>query len=225
MKLHPFTPFALVLAVAALAFILPAPSGPAALYAAVAATALARGMRGAVVAGAVVSLPLWVFLVLLHAILPGGEGAAAALAQGARLGAVATASVMLIRTFDPSRFLDAASAGGWSLGAAFLIVSTMQAAPRLRLRAGSILEAQRARGLVAGGSPVARLKALVPVTLPLALGTLAEVDERAMALEIRAFGGGGRRTPLEIPAMSARDRLLRWGAVLAVSAAAGWRLL
>ncbi|HEU4827745.1 MAG TPA: energy-coupling factor transporter transmembrane component T [Gemmatimonadales bacterium] len=224
MRLHPYTPFVLVLATALLAFLLPAPAGPMALYAAVIGAALLSGMTKTVAGGALVTLPLWAFLVLLHVVLPGGDGLAAALAQGARLGAVATASLMLLRSFNPSRFLDAASARGSSLSAAFLVVSTLEAAPRLRRRAAMILEAQRARGLRVGGSPAARLRALVPLTLPLVLGTLSDVDDRAMALEIRGFGGGNARTPLDPPATTRRDHLYRWGAVAAVVAAAAWRI-
>ena len=44
MKLHPYTPFLLVLATGLLAFLLPAPAGPAALYAVVAAAAVVTGM-------------------------------------------------------------------------------------------------------------------------------------------------------------------------------------
>lgn len=223
MKLHPFTPFVLVLAIALLAFLLPAPLGPLALYAVVIVAALSLRMPRTVVAAALVSAPLWAFLLLLHVVLPGGEGPGAAAAQGARLGAVATASLMLLQSFNPSRFLDAASARGATLGAAYLVVSTLEAAPRLRRQAAAILEAQRARGLRVAISPAGRLRALVPLTLPLVLGTLSEVDERAMALEVRGFGGGGARTPLDPPRVAALDRVARWGALLSVAGAAVWR--
>lgn len=223
MKLHPYTPFVLVLATAILAFLLPAPIGPLALYGIVILAAVALRMPRTIAVAALVTAPLWAFLLLLHVVLPGGDGPAAASAQGARLGAVATASLMLLRSFRPSRFLDAASARGATLGAAYLIVATLDAAPRLRRQAASILEAQRARGLRTGGSPVGRLRALVPLTLPLVLGTLSEVDDRAMALEVRGFGGGEARTPLDPPVAAWRDHALCWGAVASVLAAALWR--
>lgn len=223
MKLHPYTPFILVLAIAILAFLLPAPVGPLALYGVVILAALALRMPRTVAMAALVTSPLWAFLLLLHVVLPGGDGAAAASAQGARLGAVATASLMLLQSFRPSRFLDAASARGATLGAAYLVVSTLDAAPRLRRQAAAILEAQRARGLRVGGSPVGRLRALVPLTLPLVLGTLSEVDERAMALDVRGFGGGQGRTPLDPPATTWLDHAACWAAIASVAAAALWR--
>src|SRR5690606_8316030 len=54
--LHPFTPFVLVGGVAALAFLLPPPVGPVALYGSVLIAALAAGMGGAAVAAGLVLL-------------------------------------------------------------------------------------------------------------------------------------------------------------------------
>jgi energy-coupling factor transporter transmembrane protein EcfT len=213
-----------VLATALLAFLLPAPIGPLVLYGIVIAAALLLRMPRTVAAAALVTAPLWAFLLVLHVVLPGGDGPAEAAAQGSRLGAVATASLMLLQSFNPSRFLDAASARASTLGAAYLVVSTLEAAPRLRRQASAILEAQRSRGLRVGGSPIGRLRALVPLTLPLVLGTLSEVDDRAMALEVRGFDGREARTPIDPPQTTWLDHLARWGAALAVIGATVWRL-
>ncbi|HEU4700345.1 MAG TPA: energy-coupling factor transporter transmembrane component T [Gemmatimonadales bacterium] len=241
LRAHPFTPFVVALAVALLAFLLPGPWGPVALYGVVLALAGATGVGGAARTALLVCLPLWLFLFLLHGVLGEGPrvaagplrlsaaGLALALAQAGRFGAIATASLGLLRAFRPSRFLDAAAARGWPFHLPYLLVATLQAGPRLRHRAGLVLEAQRTRGLRYGGSPLARLRALGPVVLPLVLGALAEVDDRAMALETRGLGAAGHgavaRTPLDPPRDTAGDRLVRWGAALAVLAALVWRVL
>lgn len=225
--LHPFTPLVLTIGVVVLAFALPAPGGPAALYA-VAIAVAAFTHPAAALHGAMISAPLWAFLLLLHVILPGGEGIAAAASQGARLGAVATASFLLLRSFNPSRFLDAVAERGWPFPAAYLVVATMQAAPRLRERSALILESQRARGLRVGGGPAARLRALRPLILPLLLSVVTETDDRALALEVRGLAGGAgapARTPLAPVPATARDRLLWWGTVAMCAGTLAWRLL
>jgi energy-coupling factor transport system permease protein len=234
---HPFTGFTVVAGTAMLAFILPAPAGPIALYGAVILLAVGVGAGRSVVRAALVCLPLWILLILLLAVFGNGPrlaigpltvvrtGLEAALAQGARLGAVATASLALFASFDPSRFLDAVAARGWSFHAAYLIVATLQAAPRFRQRAAGILEAQRARGLRFGGGPVRRLRALLPLTAPLVLGMLSETDDRAMALETRGLDARVARTPLNAPADRAADRVTRWVVAALVMAAVVWRLV
>ena len=135
-----------------------------------------------------------------------------ALAQGARLGAVATASLALFASFDPSRFLDAVAARGCgSFHAAYLIVATLQAAPRFRQRAAGILEAQRARGLRFSGGPIRRVRALLPLTGPLVLGMLSETDDRAMALETRGLDARVARTPLDPPVDRLGDQVTPLG--------------
>ena len=226
-RLHPFTPFVATLGTAILAFVLPAPTGPLALYVGVSLLVLLAGEWRAVRAAVFLSVTIWGLLFLLHVLVPGGRGAEAALAQGARIGAVATASVFLLRTFDPSAFLDAFAERGWPFAPGYVVVATMQAAPRLRRRADAILEAQRARGLRVGGTPVARLRALAPLTLPLLLGTIAEVDDRALALESRGLGSAprhARRTALAPRRFRTIDRVLCVGTALATASALAWRL-
>lgn len=235
-RAHPFTLFAITGAAALLAFLLPPPAGPVALYAGIVVLAVIGGVGRSAVRAVLVCLPLWVLLVLLLGLPPGGarlslgvlslsrDGLAAALAQGARLGSVATASLALFACFDPSRFLDAVAERGWSFHAAYLLVATLQAVPRFRQRAAVILEAQRARGLRYRGSPLRRARALVPLTLPLVLGMLSEVDDRAMALETRAVDADAARTPLRPLPDRAPDRIVRWTAAALVVAALVWRL-
>lgn len=236
-RAHPFTLFTVVAGTALLAFILPAPAGPVMLYACVIVLAVATGAGRSAARAMVVCLPLWTLLLLLLALWGDGPrltlgpltlarpGVEAALAQGARLGAVATASLALLASFDPSRFLDAVAARGWSFHGAYLIVATLQAAPRFRQRAAGILEAQRARGLRFGGGPASRLRALLPLTAPLVLGMLSETDDRAMALETRALDARCARTPLNPPADHAADRVTRWAVVALVVAAIVWRVI
>ena len=76
----------------------------------------------------------------------------------------------------------------------YIILSTIQLVPGLQVRAGKIRDAQQARGLETTGSIRQRLRALLPLVEPLVLGSIIDVDERAIALEARAFSSGSKKT-------------------------------
>ncbi len=235
-RAHPFTPLVLTLAVAVAAIAAPGPVAAAGLYAVTILVVLAAGAGRAALRALVPLAPLWLFLFLLHGVLGDGErtviagvslsrdGVALAAAQACRLGAIATASLALYAAFSPARFVDAVAERGWSFSFSYLTVATLLALPRFRARAGAILEAQRSRGLRLQGTPFRRARALGPVTFPLLLGALAEVDERGFALETRCASGVTRRTPLDPPRDTIADRVVRWMAVLAVVAMVVWRV-
>ncbi len=88
-------------------------------------------------------------------------------------------------------------------------------------RSGVIASAQRARGLDTEGSIRARLRGILPLVGPVILSSLTEVEERSLALEVRAFGRPGRRhllwrLPDTRPQLIARVIML--GALLAAIA-------
>ena len=60
-------------------------------------------------------------------------------------------------------------------------------------RANVIQASQRARGLDTEGSLWARVRGVLPLVGPVILSSLTEVEERSLALEVRAFGRPGRR--------------------------------
>jgi len=235
-RLHPFTPLVLTLCVAVIAVAAPDPLTAAALYAVTVLLVVVTGVGRAALRALVPLAPLWLFLFLLHGVLGEGDrvavmglslsraGLALAVTQACRLGAIATASLALHASFSPARFVDAVADRGWSFSWSYLLVATLQALPRFRARAGAILDAQRSRGLRLRGSPLNRIRAIGPVTFPLLLGALAEVDERGFALETRCAGEVTRRTPLDPPADRAGDRAARWLASAAAVAAVIWRV-
>jgi energy-coupling factor transporter transmembrane protein EcfT len=198
------------------------------------------------------TLPIWLILFLLHGVMGdaprvalgpvalSGAGLERAVVMGGRLAAIVLVSLVTLAAVSPARLVEAMTERGVPFARIFLLVSTLTFLPRTRARAAQILEAQQLRGLRLGGSPVARLRALGPLVLPLVLGALAEVDEQVLALESRgavrgersevrvgssgvrgerAAGGAPRRTALDPPPDSAAERVLRWGLWLGVVAA------
>ena len=211
---HPFTLLAVAAGLPALAWVLPAPWGAAAML------AIAIGLcvtRPAVVRTAIfTAAPFWLFLFLLH-------DPARAVALGLRITTMIVSFVWVVAALPPGRLVEALVAARWPATAAYLFAATLSAVPALQARARRLVDAQRCRGLATRGSIQARLKALGALALPLVLSALHEVDERALALETRGLAAGARRTPLTPPVDSPAQRTLRWGLVVVSAAALWWR--
>ena len=93
---------------------------------------------------------------------------------------------------------------------AYIVVTTLQIVPSFQRKANTILDAQRSRGLETEGNLITRTKALMPVILPLVLGSLVEVEERAIAIEARAFNSSKNETSLiEIPDTQLQKKIRR----------------
>lgn len=234
---HPFTPGAVALGLIALTLILPAPRGTMAMYAITVAIALACGLGRSVWLGLLAVAPLWLLLFISQGILGEGPRVAApwggtlsvagvqwTVAQGARLGAIITASLALAATFDAHRFLQAAIARRWPFGLAFLIVATFDAAARFAEQARRLREAQRSRGLRVRGSLAIRIRAIPALVFPLLLASITEADDHALALETRGLTLAGPRTAIDPPRDALLDRAVRWGTLVLVLFAAAWRV-
>jgi energy-coupling factor transporter transmembrane protein EcfT len=96
----------------------------------------------------------------------------------------------------------------------YIVSSTLQLIPQVQARARTIIDAQQARGLETGGGPLSRIRALLPLLVPLVLGSLQETEERAIALEARAFRARARKTTLVVVPDSSRQSLARTGLIL-----------
>jgi energy-coupling factor transport system permease protein len=99
----------------------------------------------------------------------------------------------------------------------YVLVSAIQLVPRFQAKANAILDAQRARGLETEGNFIRRVRALLPVSIPLVLGSIVDVEERAIALEARGFSREGPKTSyqvlLDAPAQRIARVLMLLGAV------------
>jgi energy-coupling factor transport system permease protein len=137
------------------------------------------------------------------------EGLTFGIISASRLLVAFLASVAFLFTTLADDMLETLIARGASYRIAFVILSAVQMVPRMQERAGSILEAQQARGLSLEGSFGRRIRALVPLIGPVLLGSLVDVRERTFALEARGFGATPGRTAYRIVADPPVDRWLR----------------
>lgn len=113
-------------------------------------------------------------------------------------------------TTEPRAFVVDLERRGLSPRVAFAAAATLETIPLMVERALAIQAAQRARGLDTEGSLAARIGGVMPLVGPVILSSLTEVEERSLALEVRAFGRPGRRDQLWTLADDGRQRLLRW---------------
>jgi energy-coupling factor transport system permease protein len=145
------------------------------------------------------------------------EGLAFALEILARILAIAGAITLFYLTTPPASFVVDLERRGISPRLAFVANASVQTVPAMVERAAQITAAQRARGLDTEGSIGKRIRGVLPIVGPVILGSIAEVEERTMALEARGFTRPGRRTLLWAPPDATWERAARW-TLLATSA-------
>jgi energy-coupling factor transport system permease protein len=115
------------------------------------------------------------------------EGLEFAFVTGTRLMMIAGAGLLVVYSTHPADLALALVQAGAPYALAYIVVTAIQLLPEMQARADGILNAQQARGLETTGSLRVRIAAFVPLIAPLVYGALENVQERALALDARAF--------------------------------------
>jgi energy-coupling factor transport system permease protein len=144
------------------------------------------------------------------------EGLTFGLISAGRLVVAFLVLVTFLFTTLADDLLESLVSRGVSHRIAFIVLSAVQMVPRMQERAGSILDAQQARGLAVSGSFRQRIRALVPLVGPVLLGSLIDVRERTFALEARGFGARPGRSAYRVVVDPPIDRWLRIVLLLAI---------
>ena len=223
-RLNPLTRIVISVAGVGAAALAPAPIWPAVALVAFVALALAARRFSRLWR---VSLTSGVVLAIVAGLLAAAVGedpnraAAEAIDVGLRA-ALAMLSVGLAAvTADPAALGLDLERRGLGRGPAFALAGLIAAWPSVGQRVATVSAAQQARGLRLGGGPLRRLRAVAPIWLPALVSTLAQLVDRSLALEARAFGHPGRRDLLWAPADPGWERVVRWliGAAVVVAVA------
>jgi len=240
-RLNPLTKAVLATTTSIAAVVLGGLVGPLLLVAvAVVLPALAAGVLVRLARAALLlALPIALSAFLVNVFFfPGAEtvlfriGPVAATAEGlafafeimARIMAISGAVTLFYLTTRPADLVLDLERRGVSPRVAFVANASVQTVPAMVERAAQITAAQRARGLDTEGSPWRRVRGIVPIVGPVILGSIAEVEERAMALEARAFTRPGRRTLLWSPPDSRRESIVRWALLVGLVGLIGLRI-
>lgn len=131
------------------------------------------------------------------------------------------AATLLMLTTRPDLLMLALVQRGLPGQIAYIVVTALQIIPGFQARAQAILDAQRSRGLETEGGLRQRSRALLPLVAPLILGSLMDLEERAIALEARAFTRRGPKTSL----VEIVDRPVERVARLGLAALMVWLIL
>jgi energy-coupling factor transport system permease protein len=174
-------------------------------------------------------LPVVGFLFVMQSLfLPGGEtelfsfwfltltleNVQTAYLNASRIFVMVSSFILFILTTHPSELMTDLTQRGMPGQLSYVVVSALQILPQMQAKANTIIDAQRSRGLDTEGSFRKRVGALLPLVGPLVFGSLVEVEERAIAIEARAFTAKTPKTSFrEIPDTRA-DKVLRWVMVL-----------
>ncbi|GAA2683077.1 MULTISPECIES: energy-coupling factor transporter transmembrane component T [Actinosynnema] len=223
-RLNPLTRLAAALTTVVVAFCLPLPWWPPLLLLVLLPVAALAGVIGRFLRLLVVLVgPLAVLVFLLQGMFyPDGvtvllswgpvsvteEGLEFATLTAGRVLVLVGATLLLALTTHPGALMGALVQRGLSPKTSYVISATLQIVPAFRARAQGVLRAQQARGLDTG-TLRKRAGAVLPLAGPLLLGALADLDERAVAMEARAFGSNRRPTALIVVPDSRAQRLAR----------------
>lgn len=148
------------------------------------------------------------------------EGLLFAIQSAGRILAVVSTFLLLTLTVRPDKLMIALDQRGAPKALTYIVLATIQIVPRFRAKANTILDAQRARGLETEGGIGRRVRAMLPLVVPLVLSSVIDIEERAMALEARAFARSGAKTSLLVLTDTVRQRVGRILLILAMFAAA-----
>ncbi len=223
--LNPYTKFVIALSSALVAFGVRGWTGPLGVLAVTAVIAVAAGVTRSLRRFVLGTIPIVASILLINAFLyPGasdviftvgpfaatGTGVTVALQATLRVVAFALSVAVFSLTTATDDFLADLEHRGTGRRLTFVIGSAIRTIPAMGSRAVEIVEAQRARGLDTEGSVRRRLRGIVPLAGPMVFGALAEVEERTVALEARAFSAPVRRTVMRVLPDSGTQRAVRW---------------
>jgi len=141
------------------------------------------------------------------------EGLLYAWVTAARLWVMLTGISLLTLTTSPGDLMTELTQRGLPASLSYLVVSAIQIIPQMADRANHIVAAQRARGLNTQGTFFNRLRGILPLVSPLIFGSLVDSEERAIALQARAFNSGHKPSSYTEIQDSPRQAVVRWACI------------
>ena len=117
------------------------------------------------------------------------------------------AFAVFVLTTRPVELVEDLERIGFSPKIGYVVSSVFQIVPQMSGTMNTIMDAQRSRGLETEGSLLTRAKSFLPLISPVVMSSLINTRERAIALEIRGFEAGQKKTYLREDKMKNSDRI------------------
>ena len=111
---------------------------------------------------------------------------------------------------------------GVSRKASYVVLASFQAIIDLGANTRTVMDAQKARGIETEGSLLRRAGAFFPVLTPVFLSAMAQTEERALALDARAFNAPTAQTRL---VFLPRTTAAQWGVLVLAYACAAFAIV
>ena len=153
------------------------------------------------------------------------EGVMKAIGLTSKLTAIVSALTMLTLITPVKDFTLALEKKGLNPKAAFILMLTLQTIPEMKKQADVIMDSQKARGIETEGNVFVRVKALIPIFIPLVLSSIANTEERAITLEARGFSVGEKRTILYDIEETKNDKIMKVILAIFIVLSIVWRVL
>ena len=131
---------------------------------------------------------------------------------------------IFVLSTKPSDFVEELEKAGFSPRFGYVVNSVFQIIPQMVGTMHTITDAQRSRGTETEGNLIVRAKAFIPLISPIITGSLINTRERAIALEVRGFGSGQKRTYLNDRPKSPADTVCRIALAVLIFIAIVWRI-
>ena len=132
---------------------------------------------------------------------------------------------VFVLSTKPSEFVDELEKRGFSPRFGYIVTSVFQIIPQMMGTMNTIMDAQRSRGLETEGNLRTRAKAFLPLISPVVMSSLINTRERAIALEVRGFGAGKKKTWLSDRKRHKGDQEITILLGLCILAAIAWRIV
>jgi energy-coupling factor transporter transmembrane protein EcfT len=136
---------------------------------------------------------------------------------------------LLMITTHPSDLVFDLEQRGLPPQGAYVLLATLQAIVEMQERASIIMDVQRCRGVETEGNLLVRARAYFPLIGPLIIGSVLNIESRALALELRGFSSNIPKTYLHRSVEQPWERWLRIALIVftlfIIVARLAWHLL